>query len=53
MPTQNKNPIPIKNIFYMLCYAWNVLEISHDIKVGEEDIDDSYNLLARVFTFGI
>jgi len=53
MPTPNKNPIPIKNIFYMLCYAWNVLEISHDIKVGEEDIDDSYNLLARVFTFGI
>ena len=53
MPQGSKNPIPIKNIFYMLCYAWNVLEISKDIKVGEEDINDAYNLLARVFAYGI
>lgn len=37
----------------MLCYAWNVLEISKEVKVGEEDVDDAYNLLARVFTYGI
>lgn len=36
----------------MLCYAWNVLEISKDVKVGEEDAADAYNLLARVFTYG-
>lgn len=53
MPSTSKNPIPIKNIFYMLCYAWNVLEVSKDVKVGEEDVADAYNLLARVFTYGL
>lgn len=53
MPSTSKNPIPIKNLFYMLCYAWNVLPIMKDIKVGSEDIDDAYNLLARVFTYGV
>lgn len=48
-----KSPIPIKNIFYMLCYAWNVLAIKDDIKVGEDDFDDAYNLLGRIFTYGI
>lgn len=47
------NPIPIRNLFYLLCYAWNVLPILNDVKVGEEDISDAYNLLARVFTYGI
>lgn len=53
MPSSSKNIIPMKNLFYMLCYAWNVLPMLKDIKVGEEDIDDAYNLLARVFTYGI
>lgn len=53
MPSSKKNPIPIKNLFYMLCYAWNVLPMLNDIKVGDEDIKDAYNLLARVFTYGI
>jgi len=48
-----KKQIPIKNIFYMLCYAWNVLSITDDIKVGSDDFNDAYNLLARVFSFGI
>lgn len=45
--------IPIKNIFYMLCYAWNVLDIADDITVGSESFDDAYNMLARVFSFGV
>ncbi|MBR2967112.1 MAG: hypothetical protein IKC52_06590 [Clostridia bacterium] len=49
----HKSPIPIKNIFYMLCYAWNILAIKDDIKVGEDDFDDAYNLLGRIFTYGI
>lgn len=47
-----KLPIPIKNIFYMLCYAWNVLAIKDDIMVGSDDFDDAYNLLARIFVHG-
>ena len=41
------SPIPIKNLFYMLCYAWNVLAVMDDVKVGSDDYDDAYNLLAR------
>lgn len=51
--SDNRSPIPIKNLFYMLCYAWNVLAVMDDIKVGSDDFDDAYSLLARVFSFGI
>lgn len=47
------SPIPIKNIFYMLCYAWDVLAIKDDISVGGDDYDNAYDLLARVFSFGL
>lgn len=53
MTSEQKNIIPIKNLFYMLCYAWDVLSIAKDIKVGSDDFDDAYNLLGRVFTFGV
>ncbi len=53
MNSQN-SPIPIKNIFYMLCYAWNVLAVADgEMKVSGDDYDDAYNLLARVFSHGI
>lgn len=48
-----KNPIPIKNLFFMLCYAWNILSIKDDILVGLDDYDDAYNVLGRVFSHGI
>ena len=48
-----QSPIPIKNLYYMLCYAWNILSITDDVKVGADDCDNAYNLLARVFSFGI
>lgn len=51
--SDKNNIIPIKNLFYMLCYAWNVLAIKDDITVGTDNYDDAYNLLARVFSFGI
>lgn len=50
---KKKNPIPIKNLFYMLCYAWNVLAIMDDVKVGDDEYNDAYDLLARVFAYGI
>ena len=37
----------------MLCYAWNILAIKDDIKVGKDDFDDAYNLLGRIFSYGI
>ena len=49
----NSMPIPIKNIFYMLCYAWNILAIKDDIKLGDDDFDDAYNLLGRIFSYGL
>ena len=50
----NGNPrIPIKNIYYMLCYAWNVLEKSDDIYLGSEKFDNVYNLLARIYISGL
>lgn len=52
MPTQAP-VIPIKNLFYMLCYAWNVLSVMDDIKVGSDDYEDAYNLLSRVFSYGV
>lgn len=50
---KKKYPIPIKNLFYMLCYAWNVLAIMDDIKVSDDEYDDAYDLLARVFAYGV
>lgn len=48
-----KEPIPIQNLFYMLCYAWNVLSIKNTIDVESEQIKDSYNLLSRIFSYGV
>ena len=45
--------IPIQNLFYMLCYAWNVLAIKDSIKVSSEKVTDSYNLLGRIFSYGV
>ena len=49
---ESKN-IPIKNLFYMLCYAWDILEIKDDIRGGCDNCTNVYDLLARIFTYGI
>lgn len=51
--TNQKAPIPIKNIYYMLCYAWNILSIKGEINVDSDDFGDAYNLLAKIFAFGL
>ena len=44
-----ENPkIPIKNIYYMLCYAWNVLPRHNEKLRGLEKFDNIYNLLAKL-----
>ena len=50
---EKESIIPIKNLFYMLCYAWNILAIKDDIKLASDDYEDAYDLLARIFSFGI
>lgn len=48
----NNPKIPIRNIYYMLCYAWNVLEQSDSIFLGSEKFDNIYNLFARIYING-
>ena len=51
--SKSKSPIPIKNLFFMLCYAWNVLSIKDTVKLQEESFDNVYNLLTRLLVFGV
>ncbi|KEH85272.1 MULTISPECIES: 5-methylcytosine-specific restriction endonuclease system specificity protein McrC [Clostridium] len=44
--------IPIKNIYYMLCYAWYVLEQSNNIFVGSEKFNNIYDLFAKIYING-
>ena len=37
----------------MLCYAWNVLSIKDTVNVAMEQLTDSYNLLGRIFLYGV
>ena len=53
MEDKTKTPIPIKNLFFLLCYAWDVLEIANSISVSDDDYDNTLNLLARLFSFGV
>lgn len=48
----NSPKIPIKNIYYMLCYAWNVLDQSDRILLGSEKFDNIYNLFGRIYING-
>ena len=47
------SPIPIRNLFYILCYAWDILDIVDDIPIEEDCYDNAYNLLSRVFSYGV
>lgn len=44
--------IPIKNIYYLLSYAWNKLEESELVDVSAENESDLLNLLGRVLLNG-
>jgi 5-methylcytosine-specific restriction enzyme subunit McrC len=44
--------IPIKNIYYLLCYAWNKLEEGELVNVSTEDKSDLLNLLGSVLLNG-
>jgi len=44
--------IPILNIYYLLCYAWNQLEESEIVNVNTEDSTTLLDLFARVLVSG-
>ncbi len=44
--------IPIQNIYYLLCYAWDRLEESSIVRVAAEDASGVVDLLARVLCNG-
>jgi 5-methylcytosine-specific restriction enzyme subunit McrC len=44
--------IPIKNIYYLLSYAWNKLEESELVNIANEDESDLLNLLSSVLLNG-
>lgn len=40
--------IPIKNIYYMLCYAWEMVDKSEEVSLGNEEFDNIYDLLCKM-----
>ncbi len=41
--------IPIENIYYLLCYAWNKLDEKDRVAVSAEDYTKLLDLLAKAF----
>lgn len=44
--------IPIQNIYYLLCYAWNKLEEKEKVDVDAESFQEIYDLFAKVLANG-
>lgn len=44
--------IPIQNIYYLLCYAWNKLEEQEVVNVEAENFKDIYDLFGKVLSNG-
>jgi len=44
--------IPIQNIYYLLCYAWDKLEEGKKVNVSPSDYEDAIDLYARVLLNG-
>lgn len=40
--------IPIKNVFYLLCYAWGMADMRDKVRLGTDDSRSMGNLLAHV-----
>ena len=48
-----KNSIPIKNIYYMLAYAYKTLNLSEYKKIGAESFIDTKELYAEILSIGL
>lgn len=53
MPATDKDYILVKNIYYMLSYAFKALRQDTFQKVGAESFDDAENLFAAILSNGI
>ena len=47
------NPIPIENIYYLLCYAWDKLDEADIVSVDKLDNKNILELLSRVLISGM
>ena len=47
------NKILIKNIYYMLCYAFQVLRQSNYEEVAAEDFENAHDLFAAILAKGM
>lgn len=45
--------IPVKNLFYMLAYAWNILDVADESTLSVESVETPQDLLARIFCVGL
>lgn len=46
------SPIPIENVYYLFCYAWDLFREGAAVPIGSETSPDLPNLLARVLASG-
>ena len=45
--------IPVRNVYYLLCYAWNRVEEGRTVDLGSEDFDAPIDLFAKVLNIGV
>ncbi len=45
--------VPIKNVYYLLCYAWDHVREGHSVDVGSEEFDGPVDLFAKVLNEGV
>lgn len=46
------SPIPIQNVYYLLCYVWNALEQGATVDVAQDDCRSMKELFGRVLEAG-
>lgn len=47
------NVIPIKNIYYMLSYAYDVLKQGENVTLANEEFDNIYDLFGKILVNGV
>ncbi len=48
-----ESKIPIRNIYYMLCYAYDILKQGDNVNLSNEDFDNIYDLFGKILVNGI
>jgi 5-methylcytosine-specific restriction enzyme subunit McrC len=45
--------IPIANLYYLLCYAWDEIALDQTVRIGFDECPDANHLFARILIQGI